>query len=61
MGGLTTPAVLADSDLEIIGLYLDLDGSFPNHPPNPLEPANLVDAQAGGARARRRPGGGVRR
>ena len=46
MGGLTTPAVLASQNLEIIGLYLDLDGSFPNHPPNPLEPANLVDAQA---------------
>src|SRR5690606_10550664 len=26
-------------------LFTDLDGSFPNHPPNPLEPANLVDAQ----------------
>ena len=46
MGGLTTPAVLAGQNLEIVGLYLDLDGSFPNHPPNPLEPANLVDAQA---------------
>ncbi len=46
MGGLTTPAVLASQNLEIVGLYLDLDGSFPNHPPNPLEPANLVDAQA---------------
>ena len=46
MGGLTTPAVLGGQNLEIVGLYLDLDGSFPNHPPNPLEPANLVDAQA---------------
>ena len=46
MGGLTTPAVLGSVNLELIGLYLDLDGSFPNHPPNPLEPANLVDAQA---------------
>jgi phosphomannomutase len=46
MGGLTTPAVLGAVDVEVIGLYLDLDGSFPNHPPNPLEPANLVDAQA---------------
>ncbi len=46
MGGLTTPAVLGGLDLEIVGLYLDLDGSFPNHPPNPLEPANLVDARA---------------
>jgi len=46
MGGLTTPAVLGDLDLDIVGLFLDLDGSFPNHPPNPLEPANLLDAQA---------------
>ncbi len=46
MGGLTTPAVLGGQNLEIVGLYLDLDGSFPNHPPNPLEPANLLDAQA---------------
>ncbi len=38
--------MLGGQNLEIVGLYLDLDGSFPNHPPNPLEPANLVDAQA---------------
>ncbi|MDN5763069.1 MAG: phosphomannomutase/phosphoglucomutase [Microlunatus sp.] len=46
MGGLTTPAVLEGQNLDLIGLYLDPDGSFPNHPPNPLEPENLVDAQA---------------
>jgi phosphomannomutase len=46
MGGLTTAAVLGNQNVEIVGLYLDLDGSFPNHPPNPLEPANLLDAQA---------------
>ena len=45
MAGLTTPAILGPLDAEITGLYLDLDGSFPNHPPNPLEPENLVDAQ----------------
>ena len=33
-------------DLELIGLFTELDGSFPNHPPNPLEPQNLIDAQA---------------
>ena len=32
--------------IEIIGLYTDPDGNFPNHPANPLEPENLVDAQA---------------
>lgn len=46
MAGHTTPAVLGPLNVEVIGLYTDLDGSFPNHPPNPLEPANLVDAQA---------------
>jgi len=45
MAGHTTPAVLGPLNVEIIGLFMDLDGSFPNHPPNPLEPANLVDAQ----------------
>ena len=50
MGGMTTPAVLGDSilpglPLDIIPLYFELDGSFPNHPANPLEPANLVDLQ----------------
>ena len=45
MAGQVTPAVLGPLGLRLIGLYLELDGSFPNHPPNPLEPANLVDAQ----------------
>jgi len=51
MAGLTTPAVLGDSvlsalPLEIIELYFELDGTFPNHPANPLEPENLRDLQA---------------
>ncbi|OYO20826.1 phosphomannomutase/phosphoglucomutase [Enemella dayhoffiae] len=45
MGGHTVPSVLKGLDVEMIGLYLELDGSFPNHQPNPLEPQNLVDAQ----------------
>jgi len=45
MAGYTLPAVLGADDLELIGLFLDLDGSFPNHPPNPLEPENLLDAR----------------
>jgi phosphomannomutase len=44
MAGHTTPAVLGPLDVEVIGLFTELDGSFPNHPPNPLEPENLVDA-----------------
>jgi phosphomannomutase len=46
MAGYTLPAVLGGDDLELIGLFTELDGSFPNHPPNPLEPENLLDAQA---------------
>ncbi|PPB48167.1 phosphomannomutase/phosphoglucomutase [Arthrobacter pityocampae] len=51
MAGLTTPAVLGDKILpalpfEIVPLYFELDGSFPNHPANPLEPENLRDLQA---------------
>ena len=45
MGGLTAPAVLERINVEVIGLYIDLDGHFPNHAPNPLEPQNLRDAQ----------------
>ncbi|GGG54447.1 phosphomannomutase/phosphoglucomutase [Kocuria dechangensis] len=51
MAGLTTPAVLGDAvlealPLEIVPLYFELDGTFPNHPANPLEPENLRDLQA---------------
>ena len=50
MAGKTTPAVLGDDvlealPLEIVDLYFELDGTFPNHPANPLEPENLVDLQ----------------
>ncbi|MGL4831800.1 MAG: phosphomannomutase/phosphoglucomutase [Propionibacteriaceae bacterium] len=46
MAGHTTGSVLGPLNLDIVGLYLDLDGNFPNHQPNPLIPENLVDAQA---------------
>jgi phosphomannomutase len=51
MGGFTVPAVLGDQllpalPLEIVPLYFELDGTFPNHEANPLDPANLVDLQA---------------
>ncbi|HEY0536122.1 MAG TPA: phosphomannomutase/phosphoglucomutase [Actinoplanes sp.] len=50
MGGYTVPAVLGDQvlpalPLEIVPVYFELDGSFPNHEANPLDPANLVDLQ----------------
>ncbi|RNL78637.1 phosphomannomutase/phosphoglucomutase [Nocardioides marmorisolisilvae] len=46
MGGLTTPAVLSRIDAEVFPLYFELDGTFPNHEANPIEPENLVDLQA---------------
>lgn len=50
MGGYTVPSVLGDAvlpalPLTIVPLYFELDGSFPNHEANPLDPANLVDLQ----------------
>ena len=51
MGGLTAPAVLGTAaglpalPLDVVPLYFELDGTFPNHEANPLEPANLVDLQ----------------
>lgn len=46
MAGHTTPAVLSPvSALTVLPLYFELDGSFPNHEANPLEPANLMDLQ----------------
>ena len=46
MGGLTVPAVLTRVDqLEIIPMYFELDGTFPNHEANPLDEKNLVDLQ----------------
>src|ERR1700744_3130919 len=47
MAGHTTPAVLgAIGSITLLPLYFELDGSFPNHEANPLDPANLVDLQA---------------
>jgi len=52
MAGHTVPAVLgtaaglAQLPLHIVPLYFELDGTFPNHEANPLDPANLVDLQA---------------
>ncbi|WP_051342887.1 phosphomannomutase/phosphoglucomutase [Pseudonocardia spinosispora] len=43
MGGYTAPSVLAGLPVELVQLYCELDGTFPNHEANPLEPANLVD------------------
>jgi len=45
MGGYTAPAVFQRLNAEVIEMYFELDGTFPNHEANPIEPANLVDLQ----------------
>lgn len=45
MGGFTVPKVLEGLPLDIRPLYFELDGTFPNHEANPLDPKNLVDLQ----------------
>jgi phosphomannomutase len=46
MAGHTAPAVLGAIDsITLLPLYFELDGSFPNHEANPLDPANLADLQ----------------
>lgn len=46
MAGHTVPSVFAPLDVELFALYFEPDGTFPNHPANPLDPATLVDLQA---------------
>ena len=48
MAGYTAPAVFGriGNQVELVPLYFELDGSFPNHEANPIEAANLVDLQA---------------
>ncbi|MGH9129238.1 MAG: phosphomannomutase/phosphoglucomutase [Acidimicrobiales bacterium] len=46
MGGLVAPAVFDSLPVSLDLLYGELDGSFPNHPADPIQPANLVDLQA---------------
>lgn len=46
MAGHTAPSVLGPIDsMTLLPLYFELDGAFPNHEANPLDPANLVDLQ----------------
>jgi phosphomannomutase len=52
MAGYTVPAVLGEEaglpalPMSIDRMYFELDGTFPNHEANPIEPKNLVDIQA---------------
>ncbi|MFI1799064.1 phosphomannomutase/phosphoglucomutase [Streptomyces sp. NPDC020379] len=46
MGGHTVPTVFDGLPIELDAMYFELDGTFPNHEANPLDPKNLVDLQA---------------
>jgi phosphomannomutase len=46
MGGYTVPAVFANLPVTVVPMYFELDGSFPNHEANPIEPKNTRDLQA---------------
>ncbi|MGW7407166.1 phosphomannomutase/phosphoglucomutase [Streptomyces sp. NPDC054833] len=45
MGGHTVPTVFTGLPLTLVPMYFELDGTFPNHEANPLDPANIVDLQ----------------
>jgi len=45
MAGLTVPAVFEGLPITVVPLYFELDGTFPNHEANPIDPANLRDLQ----------------
>jgi len=45
MGGHTVPTVFHGLPIDLVPMYFELDGSFPNHEANPLDPKNLVDLQ----------------
>jgi phosphomannomutase len=46
MAGETVPHVFKSLPCEVIPLYFELDGRFPNHPASPIEPENMIDLQA---------------
>jgi phosphomannomutase len=46
MGGHTVPTVFAGLPIELTAMYFELDGTFPNHEANPIDPANTADLQA---------------
>ncbi len=45
MAGYTAPALFENLNVELIELYFELDGTFPNHEANPIDSANLKDLQ----------------
>ena len=45
VGGLIVPAVFASLPFDLTMLFAELDGTFPNHPADPIQPENLKDLQ----------------
>jgi phosphomannomutase len=43
MAGLVLPAIFERLPVKLVGLYLELDGTFPNHPADPIQPENQED------------------
>jgi phosphomannomutase len=54
MAGHVVPASSSGLPFELVPMYFELDGNFPNHPADPLNPENLRELQAGWWRGRRR-------
>jgi phosphomannomutase len=46
MAGETVPHVFRSLPCDVVPLYFELDGRFPNHPASPIEPENMIDVQA---------------
>ncbi len=46
MGGLVVPRLFAELPFDLEIMFGELDGNFPNHPADPIQPANIVDLQA---------------
>ncbi len=46
MGGLVVPEVMESLPIDLVLLFPELDGTFPHHPADPIQPANLVDLKA---------------
>lgn len=46
MGGLVVPAVFRGLPFDLEVMYGELDGTFPNHPADPIQPENTADLRA---------------
>ena len=46
VAGVAIPSIFDRIDADLVGLFLDPDGTFPNHHPDPMRPENLIDLKA---------------